>query len=138
VQYAALHVKQGRPKNASGQPSSQEPCSAGGPPKGNEPPRNRAPGYYTRCSAIEKDSLDLFKNLFECGQKPTGSRTSLTKCFAFCLFSAEVVQKLRFMNNSIHVLFSQSLQPPSPPAISLPFTMSFRSAYEELSVSFTV
>jgi hypothetical protein len=39
-------------------------------------------------------TLDLFEN-------PVGSRTSPAKCSAFCCFSAEVVGKMKFPNNSI-------------------------------------
>jgi hypothetical protein len=39
--------------------------------------------------------LDLFDN-------PVGYRTSLAKYSAFCRFLAEVVQKLKFLNNSIY------------------------------------
>jgi hypothetical protein len=43
-----------------------------------------------------KKTLDLFDN-------PVPYRTSLAKYSAFCCFLAVVVQKLRFLNNSILV-----------------------------------
>jgi hypothetical protein len=43
---------------------------------------------------LARELLDLFKNL-------VGSRTSPAKRFAFCHFLAVVVQKLKFLNNSI-------------------------------------
>jgi hypothetical protein len=45
---------------------------------------------------IQNEIFGLFKNLFECGQKPTGSLpaagrlASLAKCFVFCLFLADL------------------------------------------------
>jgi hypothetical protein len=51
----------------------------------------------------EAYSLDLFKN-------PVGSRTSPAKCSTFCYFQAEVVQKLKFLNNSIMEKFRSQSQ----------------------------